>query len=133
MARVKKDPTHITQIEHDEASGAKRVRLVDTEIAMELDHTDGDSVTSHPAKLVISVTGLSAEDNGDEIVPAIDCSSIREIEVHIEGSGSVSVLVSPVDQGSYFIPHTGSGKVVARRIKIVSVDAVGSVHVVGRS
>jgi hypothetical protein len=95
MKRTKRDPNQIQQMEHDESSNAKRVRLIDTEISMELDHQDGDSVTSHPAKLVVSVMNLTSEDNGDEIVPPIDCSSIREIEVHVEGSGSVEVMVSP--------------------------------------
>lgn len=135
MKRSKLDPVQITQIEHDEDSKAKRVRIVQTEMAIELDHRDGDSVTSHPAKLAVSVRGVSEEDNGTDLVPAMDCSSIRGAKLFLDGSGEVEIMVSPVDSGDYFVEVLASQLVnlVARRIKIVSVDFVGDVHLVGRS
>ena len=130
--KAKLNPATIAQRVYDEVSKAIKVKLHATDISIELDHKDGDSVTSHPAKLVASVSGVSAEDNGKDIIPPIDCSSIRKIQVHVDGSGSVKVMVSPVDSGDYFVEQK-ENEVVARRIKVVSVDVVGSVHLVGRS
>lgn len=135
MGRSKLDPAQITQMEHDEVSKAKRVRMVGTEISIELDHKDGDSVTVHPAKLIASVTGVEASDNDSEIIPALDCSSISKVKVHVDGSGTVKIMISPVDSGSLFIEASAAdlNDLVARRIKVISVDVVGDVHLVGRS
>lgn len=135
MSRSKLDPTQISQLEHDEASKAKRVRMVNTEINMELNHADGDSVTSHPAKLAVSVTGVDSSDAGKEIIPPMDCSSLSAVAVHVQGAGSVVVEISPVDNGSFFVEASAEDlkNLVARRIRVKSVNAQGSVHLVGRS
>lgn len=136
MEDLKKDPIRIARDEHDPVSKAKKVKLVSTEIAIELDHNDGDSVTSHPEKLVVKVEGVDAGDNASVIVPALDCSSLRQVRVDVDGSGSVKVMVSPEDSGSYFYELGAQGNILdvcARRIKIESVDAVGDVYLVGRS
>ena len=44
MARSKLDPNLIIQCEHDEALAAKKVRIIGTEMAIELNADDGDSV-----------------------------------------------------------------------------------------
>jgi hypothetical protein len=44
MKRSKLDPTQIMQYEFDERSRAKKVKIIDTEMGIELDADDGDSV-----------------------------------------------------------------------------------------
>ena len=135
MSRSKRDPKHIEQYEHDEASDSKKVKIVATEMNIELDHTDGDSVTSHPAKLSASVTGVDISDNGTEIIPPLDCSSIRKVSISVVGSGSVIVFVSPVDDGDVWkeVVQSDIIEICSRRIKIKSIDIIGDVHLVGRS
>lgn len=130
----KKDPIHIARDEHDDVEKAKRVKIVGTTFNMELNHADGDSVTSHPHKLVVKIEGLDATDNGTEVMPPMDCSSLRKLSVRVDGSGSVKVLLSPEDSGNFFYEATmGEIDICARRVKIESVNAVGDVHLVGRS
>ena len=130
----KKDPIHITRDEHNPVSKAKRVEIVATEMNIELNHNDGDSVTSHPAKLTASALGVDSNDDGSVIIPALDCSSIRSLDVSINGTGAIEVMISPVDSGDFFYPTTNSNpNLVARRIMIKSVDVIGDVHIVGRS
>lgn len=134
MERTKRDINQIQQFEHDEKANAKRVRLVGTEISIELDHTDGDSVTSHPAKLSASAIGVDASDNDKEIIPPLDCSSMRVMRIDVIGEGSIKVEFSPVDEGDVW--REGSqfeDNLVARRVRVLSVDCVGDVHLVGRS
>lgn len=134
--RSKLDPSHITQMTYDQAANANRVKIADAEMSIELSHQDGDSVASHPAKLVASVLGCEAADNGTDVIPAIDCSSLREIRADVDGAGTIKIFVSPVDSGSFFYEVGGAGvmiKICARRIKIQSVDAIGDIHLVGRS
>jgi len=132
---IKKDPIRIARDEHDPVSKAKKVKIIDTEMSMELDHLDGDSVTSHPAKLSASVIGVEVADNGTDIIPPLDCSSMRKVSVTVVGSGSVKILVSPVDVGDVWkeVIVSDINEICARRIKIESVDVVGDVHLVGRS
>ena len=135
MKRSKLDPNQITQAEHDEQSNARRVKLVSTEFNVNLDHADGDSVTTHPAKLVVKVEGVEASDAGKEIIPAMYCSSLRKLDVRVNGSGSVEVLLSPEDKGDFFYKASKSDldNLCARRVKVVSINAEGDVHLVGRS
>lgn len=134
--RSKLDPTHIAQMTFDEASEAMKVKIQDAEMSIELSHQDGDSVAAHPAKLVVSVLGCEVADNGTDVLPALDCSSLREVRADVNGTGTIKIFVSPVDSGSFFYEVGGAGVMIpicARRIKIKSVDAVGDVHLVGRS
>lgn len=136
MSRSKLDPTQITQMEHDEKSKAKRVKMVGTEMSIELDHRDGDSVTAHPAKLSASSLGVEASDANEEIIPPLDCSSIRKLQVHVEGSGNVLVQVSLSDSEDSWLDLgqcLQPTEVCARRVRVKSVNAQGDVHLVGRS
>lgn len=137
MSISRLDADQITKIEHDEATGTKKVSIANTSVSIDLDHTDGDSVTSHPAKLIASALGVvSPTDDGTEIIPALDCSSLREIHVSINGTGTVDVEVSPNDSGTYFYSLGGAGTihtVCARRVRVRSINANGDVHLVGRS
>lgn len=136
--RSRLDPTQITQREHDEAAKAKRVKITDTEINMELNHADGDSVTSHPAKLSVSVEGVTAQDDGTVIIPAMDCSSLRHICGNVEGSGTIDVEVSHSDtHDSWVTIATNVNEVdvpvCARRVRVRSNNVLGDVHIAGRS
>ena len=135
MSRTKRDINQIQQFEHDEDSNAKRVKMVGTELSIELDHEDGDSVTSHPAKLVASVTGVTSEDDETEIIPPLDCSSMRVIHLYPVGTGFLEVYLSPVDSGDVFykVDLEDLKNVCARRIKVKSLGFEGDVHLVGRS
>lgn len=137
MSRSKLDPSQITQYVYDSTSEAFKVKLQDTDISMELSASDGDSITAHPAKLTASALGVSSPtDDASDIIPALDCSSLREVHVSINGTGTVNVMVSPNDSGSYFYSVGGAGAILpvcARRVKVVSVNANGDVHLVGRS
>lgn len=134
--RSKLDPTHIAQMTFDEDAEAMKVKLEATEINMELNHADGDSVTAHPAKLVASAIECDEADDNKEVIPALDCSSLRELHLAVEGEGTAEVLVSPVDSGDFFYKLGNAGqilKVCARRVKVVSKTVRGNVHLVGRA
>ena len=137
MSRSKLDANQIIQYVYDSVNEALKVKLQDTEIAMELSATDGDSVTSHPVKLTASALGVtSPADDGTDIIPALDCSNLSQVRVDINGTGAVQVMASPNDSGSYFYVVGAGGSVLticARRIKVVSTNAAGDVHLVGRS
>ena len=134
--KQKLDPVQMSRNVYDEDAKANRVKLTDTSIAMELDHKDGDSVTSHPAKLSASAISVVEADHDGDIIPPLDCSSIREVRVTIDGEGAVDVMVSPTDSGPFFYKvaiEDQTVQICARRIKVVSRHAVGDVHLVGRS
>lgn len=136
MSRSKLDPTHISQLTFDEESEALKVKMHDTEINMELNHEDGDSVTAHPAKLVASAIECVEADDNQVVIPAQDCSSLRELHLSVEGEGLAEVHVSPVDSGDFFYKLGEAGqilKVCARRVKVVSKSVRGNVHLVGRA
>lgn len=136
MERSRLDPTQIAQMTYDEVSRATKVKLQDTEMNMELSADDGDSVLSEPVKLVTSAVGCDEADNNSDVIPALDCSKLREVHVSVEGTGSVDVLLSPVDSGDFFYTAGHADaiiKVCARRIKVKSNNVVGNVHLVGRS
>lgn len=136
MSQDRKDPTRILRDEHDSEVRAKKVKIVGTEMSIELNHADGDSVTTHPAKLVVKAEGVEKSDNDKEIIPALDCSSLSEVRVDVNGSGQIDILVSPEDSGDFFYKVGQKSQTIAicaRRIKVVSVNAIGDVHLVGRS
>lgn len=137
MSRSKLDATQIAQYTYDPVAEAQKVKIQDTELSIELSHSDGDSITAHPAKLIASALGVvSPADDGEDIIPAIDCSSLSQVRVDIDGTGAINIMVSPVDSGSYFYSVGGAGtthNICARRIKVVSTNANGDVHLVGRS
>lgn len=136
MVRTKRDANQITRYEHDEKSNAKRVIFANTEISIELDHADGDSVTAHPAKLSVTAEGVDAEDDGKIIIPAIDCSSIKTINIAVNGSGTLAIEISLSDTHDHWITlgnSTGQYDLCARRIRVKSTNVLGDVHLAGRS
>lgn len=136
MSRSKLDPTHIAQLTFDENEEAVKTKMVGTEMSIELSHADGDSVTSHPAKLSASAIGCDEADDGQEIIPPQDCSSLKEVVLHIEGEGGAKLLVSPADSGECWIELVGplgqKHEILARRLKVVSTNVRGNIHLVGR-
>lgn len=144
----RKDITQIHRDEHDAVSGARKVRLIDTELALELDHLDGDSVTSHPDKLVVSSMGVSPEDI--EIIPAISCSSLKKVQLYAEIVSGLKdcklvIQVSPVDSGDVWFDissltgNTKCGSIVdicARRLRVLQTESNATseinVHLVGQ-
>lgn len=133
--RSKFDPNQIAQMTFDEPSSSSRVKIVDSEMSMELNHEDGDSVNSHPVKLMASAMGCEGE-QGQDVIPFLDCSSLREVRVDIDGTGSIILFASPLDSGDFFYEVGGQDqthKICARRIKVVSLGVNGDVHLVGRS
>lgn len=137
MVRSKLDPTHIAQLTYDENSEAMKVKMTDSEMSIELDANDGDSVRTEPTKLTASAIDCTVADNGTDVIPALDCQNMREVHVSVDGSGEAQIYVSPNDSGNffYYIGNNLGGvhQICARRIKVVSVDVVGNVHLVGRS
>lgn len=136
MNKSRFDVNHIKKLTFDEKSLANRVTVVGTEFNLSLNSDEGDNVESRPSKLVASILGCTEEDNGSIIIPALDCKNLREVHVSIEGTGSVIVWVSPTDKGDFFYQLGGSDQILsvcARRIKVQSVNVVGTVHLVGRS
>jgi len=129
---MKLDLLNIFRKVYDQASETLSVKLKSNEFSIELDHRDGDSVTSHPEKLVVKVTGVDESDKDKVIIPAMDCSSLRAIKVYSE-NGTAIVEVSPEDQGDYFVKHDSNLPLVARRVRVRSINASGNVHLVGRS
>lgn len=136
MERSKSDPVHIIQAAYDEASQSIKTKLIPTEISLGISHTDGDTITSHPATLVVCAQGCSVSDNSKQVIPPQDCSSLKNLRVDVDGSGTVTVHVSPSDNGDCFYQVDCVGKVAeicGRRVKVMSVNVVGDVHLVGRS
>lgn len=134
--RSKLDPTHITQLTFDENAEAVKVKIEATEMNMELNHEDGDSVTAHPHKLSASAIGCDEADDSQVIIPPQDCSSLKEIRLYVEGTGEARIMISPADSGECWIDAGRDGEthqILARRVKVVSTDVRGNVHLVGRS
>lgn len=147
--RSKRDNSQIAQFEHDESSNAKRVKMIDTEMSIELNHADGDSVTSHPATLIVSALGV--DNNDSEIVPPQDISTMKKIKAYVQiqsgtPQGTLKIQVSPVDTGDVFFDiaeiNAANGMspaldVMARRIKVIKSsdmgDCVLDLHMVGQS
>jgi len=130
MSRTKRDISHINQFEHDQATNSKRVNIIDTEIAIELDHKDGDSVYSIPKQ-------ASSSTFGEEL----DASELREVAVYLS-SGHVRLEVSPdgeawFDAGSITASTDGAileKSITASKVRIVSDDEASSTaYLVGRS
>jgi hypothetical protein len=137
MSLNKLDQAQIIKTVFDDVSEALKVKIQDTELAIELSAADGDSVTSQPVKLVASVTGVvSPADDATDIIPALDASNLSVVRVDVNGTGTANIYASPADSGSYFYLVGASGTthtICARRIKVTSVNANGDVYLVGRS
>lgn len=135
--RSKLDPSQIQQMVYDEDSEAMKVKLQELEMSIELDHTDGDSVTAHPHKAQASVLGFNSD--GDTMVDTFDCSSLSKVRVDIDGTGTFKILASPCDEGDFFYQigsELSAGSIIeicARRLKVISIDFQGDLHLVGKA
>lgn len=149
MEDPKLDPNQIWRRVYDHVSQALKVKLKNTQINMELNHKDGDSVTAHPAKHLVSAIGVTDEDV--VIIPPQDISSLSVCQIFLkvqEGSeqGAIEVQISPVDSGDVWFHladmEVKSGKTgvlpfLARRMRIIKKRNLGDcefdIHFVGRA
>lgn len=107
------DPVQIFRRVFDEVSKAFRMKLVDTEISMELDHKDGDSVHSVPLHKHMKGVGV------------LDISECRVIMVH-----GGSVKISPDHEDEIWVDLAeGTHQVAACRVKSEN----SNIYIVARS
>lgn len=111
--RTKRDPNHIVQYEHDELSGAKKVKMVDTEMSIELDADDGDSVQTQARRFEYSPK--SEEE--------VDVSQWSEYQVYSKGA-TFEVYVSPGDDNWYLdvmiADRMPIARIMAKKMKVKS-------------
>jgi hypothetical protein len=107
MSRSKVDPVHIQQYVYDEELEAYRVHILPTEIQMELNAEDGDSVICKHDSIVVDQTAIQS------------CVGMKTVCLY--GAGTVSI--SPDDTGSVFYDLALTAlvpvSICARRVKIV--------------
>jgi len=112
MNKSKLDPNQISQYEHDEETCSKKVKMVNTELAMELNADDGDSVQTQAR--VFEYSPASGE--------AIDITACKEIKIY--GTGAMEAFVSPDTSGENWISVSAFSdtsailSVLARRMKV---------------
>jgi len=118
------DLRHMAQHEHDHVSGAKKVKIVSTDMSIELDAADGDSVISHRLHIKTSIKGQE-----------LDAKGLSELTLYVS-SGLLDVYVSPADSGNEWyalaqgISTLSSYSINASRVRM---DGAGEGHIVGRS
>ena len=130
MSRSKLDPNQISQCEHDDDTGAKKVKIIGTEMSIELDAEDGDSVLSLPQQISSNVF--------DE---EIDAKRLRAASLQlISGNASIEVSLDGVNYSKIITINTASDlkistcNIAAKKIKITSTDPANSEAImVGRS
>jgi len=97
--KSKRDPNHIIQHEHDELSGAKKVKLIDTEMSIELDADDGDSVRCQSrCESIVMVPGQE-----------IDISKYSRAKMYVlvqsaSVKSQITLEISPEPTGTFFRP-----------------------------
>lgn len=142
MIDFKLDSLQIQRNVYDANSKATRVVMVPTEMAIELSHEDGDSVTSHHPTLTINA--INVDESDVVIVPEQKCISLKKYSLYIEykndvRSGCIKVMVSPMIDGDFYVENakydfTSESKnaiiidaknLLAQRIKIVSENISG--------
>lgn len=140
----KLDPNQITKIEHDDASGAKRVTMVNTEMSIELDADDGDSVQIQPRSYSNMVTlgqelDISAYKSLKMYAKSLSGGPHDDLKLHISPVASGDVWV---DTGITLTPSINTGvsvasqavsDVVALRAKITSSGSPDvTIYLVGK-
>lgn len=118
------DLRHMAQHEHDHVAGAKKVKIVSTDMSIELDAADGDSVISHRLHRSTAVKGQE-----------LDAKGLSDLMVYVT-SGALDVYVSPVDSGDeWFTLKLGISVNTSYTINAarVRMDGAGEGHLVGRS
>ena len=111
--KVRLDPIAIAQLEHDPNKYAKKVSIIDADIAIELNADDGDSVQVQPRVFDYSPS------SGEEM----DITACREIIV--SGAGTLTIQFSIEPSGDNFITlssyenNTPILPILARRLKVI--------------
>lgn len=82
----------------------------DTEFSIELNHQDGDSVSSMAKTMTISISNSP-----------VDCSDMRRCMVYKQAEVIVEVMVSPIEDGDVFFPLVVDKvtELCAKRIKMI--------------
>lgn len=138
----KLDSLQIQRNMYDADSKAIRAKMVSTEMSIELNHEDGDSVTSHHPSLVISALGV--DDSDAVIIPEQKCLSMKKYSLYIDfknevRTGCIKVMVSPMIEGDFFVESTkydftsesknaiiiDAKDLLAQRIKVISDSISG--------
>lgn len=108
-----------------------------TSFSIELSHSDGDTVETHPQSLLVSDTTETA------------CLGIKSITLYLEAAtgASAKVQVSPKDSGDVWMDVASSTvtsspsavtassllTICARRIRVVTVSGSPVAHLVGQA
>lgn len=127
MARdTRLDPAQIAKYKFDETIDADRVTMVNTEIAIELDANDGDSVEIR-AMEVRATPALGAD---------VDVSKMRRVAVWVEGGAGSYTVTAKVGTATLTLGTvaTGTGGVFEVLADTVNVTgtAGATVTVIGR-
>lgn len=105
-ADKKSNPGQIVQAVLDVDAQAVKVKLTDTEIAMELSAADGDSVTAIPKSVNSYVSFTSAQSSGTVAILPIDISACNAISLVAKNQGtavSLTIEVSPSDTADVWV------------------------------
>lgn len=137
----------IANYKYDESANADRVTVVNTDISIELDEADGDSVA---VRSLISENSLTAVDNtyASAIIAAVDAPGYSTLDLFVKtattivGPQVLTVQISPTTAGDVWIdtaltvtPSTTAGvvvkgtaltNVVAQRIRLNTAAAITS-------
>lgn len=122
----KLDQRQIVQREHDENHNAKRVKMVETELSMELNAADGDSVLVFKHQV-----------ETQELDSPINCSGLSVATLYVK-SGSAHIEVSPKESGDEFYPinnvaSMAQHEINAKRVKIIADSPGTEAHLIVRS
>lgn len=138
------DANQIVKLEHDEATGSKKVNIVNTDFEIELDADDGDSIIVQQRAFTNTVI-LDEE---------VDVSAYKALRFYVVSNevtpvGNITLELSPVavgdvwmDSGIDVTPGAAVGDVVAssaildvvaRRARLVSTGTPNvTLHLLGR-
>lgn len=107
MDGTKLDPNQVIRREHDEASVSKRVKIVDTELAIAVAAEDGDSVQSVPRVLS---QGLTANQE-------LDISLYKELIVEAPGGSTGEYTIDGVNWHTLSFNNAESMPIFASKVR----------------
>lgn len=93
MSRSKVDPIHIQQLVFDDETESYKMRMVGTEMSVELSHMDGDSVYSMTPSMTVSTKDVAQNCMGMKRVCAFKSD---------EAPSELKIEISPNAEGEEF-------------------------------